>query len=247
MQRWISTSTLNAYEISYQEQIEWVMTGLPVYNKLGQRIVEKTNSDYPPPGCDFLCVEHGIYTGYGASYFRWDRSHHIFIYLRYKAEELQDFLKVNEFLDKLSTDVRTVLFGEQENCENEIVADLNQKLVASNIEIEELKQQIERLKNEISCPKCHSSKTAMASKACSEKAAHKWRESLEKAVTFAVDCARRGEPRSIKEHLILWCELWGDKSVHTPRKEAFEAFRRGLPPELKRPNEDKRIKSKEIL
>ncbi|MBU1230242.1 MAG: hypothetical protein KKA55_08030 [Proteobacteria bacterium] len=76
-------------------------------------------------------------------------------------------------------------------------------------------------------------KTTKASEAKRDKTAKGWAEDLEKAVALAVECARNGVPKSIKQHQTMWAKLWGDTESNEPHKAAFRAFRKGLPSELK--------------
>lgn len=76
-------------------------------------------------------------------------------------------------------------------------------------------------------------KTARASEVKREITAKDWAKNLEKAVALAVDCAKSGKPKSIKQHQAMWAKLWVDAESNEPRKSAFRAFRKGLPSELK--------------
>jgi hypothetical protein len=107
--------------------------------------------------------------------------------------------------------------------------------------ITQLKSKNQRLTAEIKALKSTGSnesplpipKTANASAGVQDKAAKNWAESLEKAVSLAIKLSLAGKPKSTVQHKAMWAELWGETKVIEPRKEAFRAFRLGLPSSLK--------------
>lgn len=76
-------------------------------------------------------------------------------------------------------------------------------------------------------------RNAKANQGKEEKTAKNWAASLEAAVALAVECTKAGRPKSIKQHLVLWRKRWPESTATKPRKDAFDAFRRGLPAGLK--------------
>lgn len=82
-------------------------------------------------------------------------------------------------------------------------------------------------------------KTAKATDAKQDKTANDWAECLEKAVALAVECANSGKQKSEKQHMEMWKMRWKDSKAAEPHRDAFRAFRKGLPPDLKHKSDAK--------
>lgn len=82
--------------------------------------------------------------------------------------------------------------------------------------------------------------TENANSAINEKTAKLWEEDLKIAVSLACTLARDCTQRSTKEHIKMWNERHNVSSNKTCRRDAFRAFRRGLPDDLKLENKAKK-------
>lgn len=76
-------------------------------------------------------------------------------------------------------------------------------------------------------------KTAKATDAKQDKTAKDWAECLKTAVALAVECAQSGKPKSKQQHMAMWKKRWEDSKAAEPHRDAFRAFREGLPLGLK--------------
>lgn len=149
------------------------------------------------------------------------------------AEELEDWeAKNQEKLAELSRGGQVDIPDEADHSGGEmdkmkeVIAQLkleNEKLLAENTELKAVKKKHAAIEQ-----------TTKATATKQEKTATEWAESLEKAVSLALECAQNGKPKSTKEHQTMWAKLWDEPEGSEPRREALRAFRRGLPESLKR-------------
>lgn len=231
MDRWLKITYLESLGISLTEQISLIIKDLPVYNNLGQRIVERNYDEPLQPGCYYLQVEDHSFEGGPSYYCSWEKSHKLLKHFRYKTSELIDFLErlKNEPLVAEIIEILPHHYFEGRNCS------YKSELLSAQMEIEKLNSKITHLEKQLYLSNNIKSlqKTSLATESRQLKAIHEWIATVEKAVALAVDCARQGKPRSIQQHKSLWRQMWGEAGNKQPRKEGFAAFRRGLPDDLK--------------
>jgi hypothetical protein len=233
MARWIKVRSILDFDISLQEQIEWAENGLSVYNNKGQKVIEKGEYDNPPKGCTFLKNNPDPYSGSYITYFEWNESHDYFKYFQYKSDELFHYLSKNNQLHLLPHSFIETNSPILENSCNKPCLSLqskNAQVDCSNHELNRQHFQSTIISHNI---ELKSTKTCQAINARKQKASQEWSNTLEKAVSLAVECARKGKPKSTEQHKEMWRKIFDQQGVSLPRKEGFEAFRRGLPDDLK--------------
>lgn len=231
MSRWTTVKALESYEISIYEQALFMAKGLPVYNNDGMRVIEYNSGEDMLYGHAYLSSDSGSYGESDTTYYRWLDAPRELRALRFKTTELAAFLLSQQDrpgIKKIIDMLPTSLFGSD-------VVDYKEKFLSSQREISELTSEIEELKNKIkeySQNKPHS-KTDRAIQSRQDKAITDWALTVEKAVSLAVTCTRNGKPKSIAQHKNMWRSLWAADNDNIPRSAGFEAFRRGLPDDLK--------------
>lgn len=235
MKRWVKVSSLLFYDISLQDQIEWVENGLPVYNHNGQRIIEKGDFSIPPKGCSFLKYVAIPHLSIPTKHLKWNEGHDLFGHYQFNSYDLYQYLRNNKLLGLLPDD----FFKDKYDVDTPYKHSDQNGLIfykENNIEdISKLKLRIEHLESILTAHDIDwkSTKTSRAVEARKQKASQDWANTVEKAVSLAVECARKGKPKSTQQHKEMWKKLFDQQDVSLPRKEGFEAFRRGLPDDLK--------------
>jgi len=235
MSRWTTVRSLLRLDITLQDQLEWAENGLPVYNDKGQRIIERNDLDDPPKGCEFLRSYPGPYHEEWATFYEWNNAHEIYDAFQYKSNELiqyvvknnlnhlfpDDFLKIIGSTYSQSKAKRNIFLGMSlQECQD--------KITTMTTRIQDLKRILEAHGIDFT-----HTVTANAIKARQRKASKDWEMTLERAVSLAVRCAREARPKSIEQHKKMWKAIFDQQNAKLPRKDGFEAFRRGLPDDLK--------------
>jgi len=231
MPRWISSDFLQKNDVMIWEQLDWIKKGLPVYNIYGEIIFGSEVSMYNPD--DFLIIESKkISFSEFYDYLKRRNASDIFKKQQYKRDEIRKFLELNKLTDMIESETLLKALRLPPHDPNEIINDLNKKVESLQEENKNLKEQISNIK--LNSEEVNMASTQKAFYAREEKTAKQWAESLEVAVSFTIDCVNNGKPKSTQQHLAMWRERWKAPENTTPRKEAFAAFRRALPPSLKK-------------
>jgi len=231
MDRWLKVTYLESLGITLTEQITLITNGLPVYNNLGQRIVERNYSGRLQPGYYYLQYEDRSFEGGSSYYCSWTDAHKLLKNFRYKTSEFINFLEQFSHESFVSEIVEAL----PDNFFEGKILNYKSEYLSAQMEIEKLNSKIQHLEKQLRISKntTNLQKTSLAIESRQLKAIHEWVATVEKAVALAVDCTRQGKPRSIQQHRSLWRQMWGETGTKLPRKEGFAAFRRGLPDDLK--------------
>ena len=257
MNRWIRPQQLITVGITIQEQIEWAELGLSVYDTKGRRIIEYEKKSILPSGCKYLTSTDFFYAGDTFQYCRWDETHEFFTKFQFSRDELVRFLQAPKPLlpleianiisslmksDPSDEDIRNKIEHKKESSPpllNSIYTpELGQLLGIQSpfsINTPTQAQQINKNNhpNDVVTPGKGQQDTSKATERRAIKTAQAWAQDLEIAVALAVECAESKRPKSTEQHRIIWEKRCSEKGIHSPRKEAFAAFRRGLPAHLK--------------
>lgn len=229
MDRWTTVAFLESCGLTLYEQAIFVSYELPVYNSLGCRVIEKKENQDLECGCVYLSGGIG-FDGTGTlQYYTWISAPGKLRGLKYKTSELVEFVNKHKSKPKFY-DIVSCLPASLLD-----YIDYKKEFEDAQLRIKELERTVgmltESSDNNIANQTSRNS-AAVASRQA--KATQNWQLTVEKAVALAVDCARKNKAMSTKQHRELWRKSWNVQDNSTPRKEGFEAFRRGLPEDLKK-------------
>jgi len=235
MGRWIQPNKLVAVGISIQEQIEWAEGGLKVYDDAGRRIIEYGHSRADlPKGCIFLAnTPYLNYGGDGISLGRWSQTHRFFHNFQFKTSELTGFIKNARRSNLLNTIYCPT--ATNDSTDPTVLSEIYSQDLAHLLSLDiEFQQKDTLFSKQIGMPINDQNRdTSKATAAREIKTAKSWCQDLEIAVALAVECTKIAKPKSTAQHRAMWEKMCAAKGIEGSRKEAFAAFRRGLPPDLK--------------
>lgn len=231
MSRWLTVKALESYEVSLFEQALFIAKGLPAYNKDGKRVIERQDEENLPIGCVYLAGDLGPLGEGDTIYHRWLDTPDELRDLRFKKDEFVAFLTSEQDKPGIKRIIDTLPISSWVSN----IVDYKNLLISSQEEISRLRNEIEALNKKIKEPSQETLqlKTGRATQSRQDKAIADWAITVEKAVLLAVTCTRNGKPKSIEQHKNMWRGLWAADNDTLPRSAGFEAFRRGLPDDLK--------------
>jgi hypothetical protein len=257
MSRWIRPQQLITVGITIQEQIEWAELGLSVYDTKGRRIIEYEQKSILPSGCKYLTSTDFFYAGDTFQYCRWNETHEFFTKFQFSRDELVQFLQAPKPLLPREIANELSLSMSSNQSDDDIINKIEHKKKNSppllnsiytpglgqllgiqpsfSINTPTQAQQIntDNHPNDAITPGKGQQDTSKATEGRAIKTALAWALDLEIAVALAVECAELQKPKSTEQHRTIWKKRCSEKGIHSPRKEAFAAFRRGLPAHLK--------------
>lgn len=260
MGRWIQPRQLITVGITLQEQIEWAEMGLSVYDLEGRCIIEHHQGKALPYGYKFLTSTDAFRFGDTFQYCKWEDTHSFFNRFQFKTNELLTFIsskkrqtrhiiyKYSENVTKktMSPEEALKAIAEEEAKTPTILSEIYSPELAILLNIQQIHPQIP--KQSLITPQIHldtavnknqqnenntDKDTSNAVRSHRISTAKAWAQDLELAVGLAVECAEAKKQKSTAQHRVMWEKRCAEKGVDSPRKEAFAAFRRGLPAHLK--------------
>ncbi|WP_148208379.1 hypothetical protein [Solidesulfovibrio magneticus] len=231
MSRWIPVKALESYEVSLFEQALFIAKGLPAYNRDGKRVIERQDEEDLPIGCVYLTGDLGPFGEGDTIYYRWLDAPDELRDLKFKKDELVAFLTSEQDKPGIKRIIDTLPISSWDSS----IVDYKKLLISSQEEISRLRNELETLKQKTnkSSQGTQQLKTDRATQSRQDRAIADWTITVEKAVSLAVTCTRNGKPKSIEQHKNMWRVLWAADNDTLPRSAGFEAFRRGLPDDLK--------------
>lgn len=254
MSRWIRPRQLVELGITIQEQIDWASIGLNVYDNNGRKVVEYKSTKILEDGCIYLTNEDFLFCGDTSKYCSWNKSHSFFEKFMFNSDELIHFITTTKIqfqkilystiskINKFDGEEQLKQYLELEGKKSPTILDKIFSIELANLL--DLPKSMYPLKNK------HSIHTETHEKHLSSdiytennnihssgrrqiKTAKAWADDLEIAVALAAECAASNKPRSTEQHRRMWERKCSENGILSPRKEAFAAFRRGLPAYLK--------------
>lgn len=260
MGRWIRPRQLISVGVTIQEQIEWAEMGLNVYDLEGRRIVERQPAKVLPYGCKHLTSTDSYRFGDTFQYCSWRDTHKFFEQFQFNTAELVTFISSKKrrsrhlFHDRIDYAMQNNQSPDEvfSKIEEEvaklptILSEIYSPELARLLDIQhnvpETKKQTHHIPDNSNTSPINTDKydvdnqykdTSNAIESRRISTAKAWSQDLAIAIGLAVECAEAKKQKSTAQHRIMWEKRCAEKGIDSPRKEAFAAFRRGLPAHLK--------------
>lgn len=260
MGRWIRPRQLISVGVTIQEQIEWAEMGLNVYDLEGRRIVERQPAKVLPYGCKHLTSTDSYRYGDTFQYCSWRDTHKFFEKFQFNTAELIKFISTEKRQKRYIFHNYDDILTQTNKSPDELISKINEELANSPTILSEIySPELARLlgmqypsseaitqtaqilednpaaqaNNEESDAHNKYTNTSNATETRRLSTAKAWSQDLEIAIGLAVECAEAKKQKSTAQHRIMWEKRCAEKGIDSPRKEAFAAFRRGLPAHLK--------------